>query len=278
MPVLECFQSTFPINLEEGRVSGQAVLSELQQGQIRVLDCVVHGVEDRPKLCEFVKMRLTQLEAVSPPVGVLKRPPNNIPQTPPPQFIVSHERKGRVEEHSNVHVTSSLKYAITHSYSPQHKRAGPRALEHDAPPARVEGEGDGVLGGGEEGEAGVLHAVGPEAGVLALVGEGDGVEAGARLGLEAVGAQQAAEGEGAPQRQLRRLEGVERLAHPRPCPGRGEVPAPAEERDVEAHAVEGAQEGGGVQEREELLPVFQVLLGGRLHPGEQEGLDTPDPL
>ena len=51
MPVLECFQSTFPINLEEGRVSGQAVLSELQQGQIRVLDCVVHGVEDRPKLC-----------------------------------------------------------------------------------------------------------------------------------------------------------------------------------------------------------------------------------
>ena len=174
-----------------------------------------------------------------------------------------------------MNVTSSLKYASTHSYSPQYKRAGPRALEHNPAPARVEEGADGVLGGGEEGEAG---AVGAEAGVLVLEGKGDGVEAGACLGLEAVGAEQAAEGEGAPQRQLRRLEGVKCLAHPRPCPGRGERPALAEEREVEAHAVEGAQEGGGVQEREELLPVFQVLLGGRLHPGEQEGLDTPDPL
>ena len=58
-----------------------------------------------------------------------------------------------------------------------------------------------MLGGGEEGQAGVLHAVGPEAGVLALVGEGDGVEAGARLGLEAVGAQQAAVEEVQVQRQ-----------------------------------------------------------------------------
>ena len=127
--------------------------------------------------------------------------------------------------------------------------------------------------GHDVGHPGVVHAVRAQLLPLPRLGQVDGVEARARLVLQAVGGEEPVEREGPAQAQLARLEDVHRLAHPRPRLGRWQPPAPRQEGDVEADAVEGAQPGGGVQVHDNLFPEVQVLLFDL--PFEQEGLGYP---